>query len=350
MLNFNEISNRIDNPSLIELGDLEDLRLLSGKYPFSAIFSQLYLKGLTLHNNISFDTELKQHAYRIPDRSQLFQLVSTVEEFHTETEESISIEQEQTREVPPISEESTKEEIISTSSPTSIEEENIENEFTEEVTSEENIDQEIEIKIEEEGIASDSEEEEETIVPLRKLRPTSDLDRDIIAHAISSSIFLEVDAESEEEYSFAKLKRLDKPSDFGNEPPEIEFDLTHEEESISEDKDENLKTFTAWISGSIDKSKSIDSPKIEKKSTPEEKFKEIFKLEKRESEFFSPARKAKESLDETRIPVSETLAKIYDAQGNYPKAISSYEKLMLKFPEKKSFFATQIETLKKKIN
>lgn len=57
----------------------------------------------------------------------------------------------------------------------------------------------------------------------------------------------------------------------------------------------------------------------------------------------------KKSVSEKDEVVTETLAVIFEKQGKLDKAMVTYEKLMLKYPEKKSIFANRIEVLKSKI-
>ena len=70
--------------------------------------------------------------------------------------------------------------------------------------------------------------------------------------------------------------------------------------------------------------------------------------EKKENpSFFSATETAKKSLSENDDFITETLAKIYKEQGHFDKAINAFEKLILKFPEKNTLFASQINEIKK---
>ncbi len=48
--------------------------------------------------------------------------------------------------------------------------------------------------------------------------------------------------------------------------------------------------------------------------------------------------------------ITETLATIYAQQGYYKKAVQIFEKLSLKYPEKSTYFAAQIEKIKNLMN
>ena len=55
---------------------------------------------------------------------------------------------------------------------------------------------------------------------------------------------------------------------------------------------------------------------------------------------------AEDRVVETESLMTETLARIYIEQKNYSKAIQSYQILSLKYPEKSSLFADQIQAIK----
>ena len=104
----------------------------------------------------------------------------------------------------------------------------------------------------------------------------------------------------------------------------------------NDDFDESPKTFSGWL-------------RMGEDSAIESSDKDFLTFEKPKKDFFSAQASAKESLEVKNLPVSETLAKVFESQGNYSMAISTYEQLILIFPEKKIFFADQIKKIKIKI-
>ncbi len=138
--------------------------------------------------------------------------------------------------------------------------------------------------------------------------------------------------------------------------------------STSETKQEQIHA--------IDRAAALESVEVEVKNTPDDlseispAFSEIIpekskekvqslvdkfieaepRISRPKAEFFSPVKSAKESVSEEGIPVSETLAKIYELQGNYPKAIAVLEKLMELIPNKQATFESKIAEIKKRMD
>ena len=104
-------------------------------------------------------------------------------------------------------------------------------------------------------------------------------------------------------------------------------------------------SFSEWLA--LTKVKKIDRTKNQNAGNLIDKFIEgeptIGKPKK--EVFFSPIKSAKESLIENDEIVTETLARVYLEQGYLDKAITAYEKLSLKFPQKSSLFANQIKLI-----
>ena len=74
------------------------------------------------------------------------------------------------------------------------------------------------------------------------------------------------------------------------------------------------------------------------------------KIEPRKEKSDAPVEDiSKPFIEEKGEFVTETLARIYIRQGYYSRAVNIYEKLSLKFPEKSSYFASQIEKVKELI-
>ena len=106
-------------------------------------------------------------------------------------------------------------------------------------------------------------------------------------------------------------------------------------------------SFSKWLS--LSKVKKIDRETEPQQADLINTFinqKITIKKPKKEA-FFKAEDVAKESLVENNELITPTLAKVYLEQGHYGKAISAYEKLILKYPEKNSFFANQIKLINK---
>ena len=67
---------------------------------------------------------------------------------------------------------------------------------------------------------------------------------------------------------------------------------------------------------------------------------------KKNEEFFKPTTAAKKSLQHNNNLITPTLAEVYLKQGHFEKAILAYEKLILKYPQKSTFFAEKIKLIK----
>lgn len=72
-------------------------------------------------------------------------------------------------------------------------------------------------------------------------------------------------------------------------------------------------------------------------------------VESSSTENVSVADLGKKSIQPNETIETETLALIFEKQGKFEKAIDIYKKLIVKYPEKSSTFATRIEELNNKI-
>jgi len=95
---------------------------------------------------------------------------------------------------------------------------------------------------------------------------------------------------------------------------------------------------------------SADPPKRKEQVIIERFIQEEPQIRPQSSDKLDNENKAKKSSEDRDELVSETLAAIYTDQMLYHKAIASYKKLILKFPEKSRYFVEKIEQLEKKTN
>lgn len=169
------------------------------------------------------------------------------------------------------------------------------------------------------------------------------LELEYINQAISNSYSLELEEGSEKtEDRRQKWEEGRQRTEDGSKEFEVE------------ELDENATfTFSDWL-----KHLPTSAPQGTEEKTPRkninldliDKFiQEDPKIKPKKTEFYSPINMARLSVVDDSDLVSETLALIQVEQGNLEAAIKTYQKLSLKNPEKRTYFANQIKILNQKI-
>lgn len=122
---------------------------------------------------------------------------------------------------------------------------------------------------------------------------------------------------------------------------------------IEEKAQENVAveklTFVEWLKKTRERSELQQQERSDFKKKAEALIEDFINKQPKivpKREFYSPLNMAKKSVEENDELATETLAKIYTQQGNYAKAIKTYETLILKFPEKMALFAAEINRIK----
>lgn len=315
-MNLNQLSNILQSPALITEQDVQMLKELCSKYPYSQLFSIVYLKALHTSKDVYFDDELEKHAYKITDRTKLHQLINQRIEF------------EQTnKDVPdPLVENIT--ETLETAILNNDELILSEKDKSHEIKEEKNEDL-IEVKVAEQAN-----------------RNEKSLELEILTNAAQTVYNEEFEGSSEilEETASSVLTNT----------PEKDKIL-----SIKVNSDDTLKItpttkkrFSDWLNiSSIDTNNPQNNDSAKTKEEIINKFIDtsptISTLKK---EFYSPIKQGQQSIDADQLIYTETLASILALQGNFPKAIIAYEQLILTNSEKKIYFAEKIKELKNKLN
>ena len=118
------------------------------------------------------------------------------------------------------------------------------------------------------------------------------------------------------------------------------------EQPIAEDESSTEITTAPTIEEQIEKRKNDRN----KKANLIDKFIESKAKIVPKKDYHSDNKLSTESIIEDEELFTEQLAKIYIKQGHLEKALETYEKLYLKYPEKNIYFATRIEYVKRLMN
>lgn len=296
-MNKSRYNSLLKFPENFSPSDVLELENLLVEFPYNQATRLLYLKGLFTTENIKFEAELKKAAAYTSNRRALKKFILNTQAIFNEK----AIAQQEENQL-------------------------IQNDTLPKLQV---VKPDIKPKTDIVPNKDFTEEKNKTEIEL-----DSNTKKLLLSEAINASISAEV-----ENYTIEN----------NNQEKEIKIQANHNKISKPSNSGDK-KSFLDWLQTFEQNNKEKHEKKINFRAKAEFLIDEFIKNQPKISpkkEFYSPIDMANQSIKEPDDLASETLAKIYFAQGKTNKAIKCYQTLILKFPEKKTYFANQIESIKK---
>lgn len=333
-MNAEQINNIIRDPELLANTSTSELKALVERYPYFQCARMLYVKKLHGEKHLEAPAEIRNAACSLPSGAKLYQTLFKDKLMRLIEEEAAADERKTQTESEP-------RQAFNTPIPFSV---------GRTVRTEE---PPAEAQAEQPAKADDTEEKKQDITPEITAEPEK---KEVKADPAEVSQSEKKEIKEPEEESSAS-KKLEE--EILKHAAETVYSLPDQSEEEGESGSDSEKEEKRRPQGFSDWLKALDNKRLNEIRERERKEKtgkiiDRF-IEKQPSikpaeddEVFNPERVAKLGVVEDEEFVSETLADIYRKQGNVSKAKKIYNKLMLKYPEKKSYFARRIEELEKK--
>lgn len=352
----------MSNPASLDEKSLNNLKEILRDYPYFQAAHLLLVKNLSNLNHMKFDNQLRLSAAYVGNRQLLFRLIS----------EGSAITQEQPIKASEL--DITAGSGISGPSTTPEPEVKIEVNKEEKSIADIVLEQVKEMKesLEKDSVAEkekDSAAEKDKVAEQPVSRDTAEF------FEIDDKLEITEAGPAQEEVgvkskSLVDLLVIDEPLDEGDSETEETEAKKNPQEKRKKSKSTQKKTslekeihlheshsFTSWLSlfreDDYNSQNKSDYPQNKNQKGKRDLIEEFITKQPRmeKPDMLSGNEKVEDisqhSLMESEDFITETLANIYVKQKKYDKAISFYEKLSLKYPEKVSYFAIQIEEIKK---